>query len=75
MDTLKLRQIGNSVGITLPREYLKHLGMDAGDDVFIIKEPDGRLTLSPYNQDFAATMEAYQSVKKKYRNALKELAS
>jgi putative addiction module antidote len=74
MDTLKFRDIGNSVGATFPKEYLKHMGVESGDQVFITKEPDGRVVLSPYDPNFAATMEAYQRVKRRYRNALKELA-
>ena len=74
MDTIKLRDVGNSVGVVLPKEYLKHLELESGDEVFITKEPGGRLVLSPYNPDFAATMEAHRRVKKRYRNALRELA-
>jgi len=74
MDTLKFRDIGNSVGATFPKEYLKYMGVEFGDQVFITKEPDGRVVLSPYDPNFAATMEAYQRVKRRYRNALKELA-
>lgn len=74
MDTIKFRNVGNSVGATFPQEYLKHMNIEAGDEVFISKEPNGHLVLSPYNPDFAATMEAHQRVKRRYRNALKELA-
>ena len=74
MDTIRLRDIGNSVGVTFPKEYLKHMNVESGDEIFITKEAGGRLVLSPYDPDFAATMEAHQRAKKQYRNALKELA-
>ncbi|NEP11040.1 MAG: AbrB/MazE/SpoVT family DNA-binding domain-containing protein [Symploca sp. SIO2C1] len=74
MDTLKFRKIGNSVGATFPQEYLKHLGVESGSEVFITKEADGRIVLSPYDPNFSATMEAYQQVKKRYGNTLKTLA-
>ncbi len=74
MNTIKLRNIGNSVGAIFPREYLEHMNVESGDEVFITKEPGGRIVLSPYDPDFAATMAAYQQVKKQYRNTLKELA-
>ena len=74
MDTIKLRDVGNSVGVVLSKEYLNHLELESGDEVFITKEPGGRLVLSPYDPDFAATMEAHRRVKKRYRNALLELA-
>ena len=75
METIKFRNVGNSVGATFPQEYLKHMNVEAGEEVFISKEPDGRIVLSPYDPNFAATMEAYQRVQKRYRNALKELAN
>lgn len=74
MDTIRLRNVGNSVGATFPKEYLKHMNVESGDLVFITKEPDGRIVLSPYEPNFAATMEAHRQVKRRYRNALKELA-
>ncbi len=51
-----------------------YLGVESGDEVFITKEADGQIVLSPYDPDFAATMKAYQQVKKRYRNTLKTLA-
>lgn len=75
MDTVKLREIGNSLGITLPKEYLKHMNVEAGDEAFITKEEGGKLVLTPYDPNFAATMEMYEKVEKRYRNTLKELAS
>ncbi len=74
MDTIKFRDVGNSVGVTFPKEYLKHMNVQSGDEVFITKEPGGRIVLSPYDPNFAATMAAYQQFKKRYRNTLKELA-
>ncbi|GBF78927.1 AbrB/MazE/SpoVT family DNA-binding domain-containing protein [Aphanothece sacrum] len=74
MTTLKLKIIDNGVGITFPEEYLKHLGVKSGDEVLIRKEADGRIVLSPYNSDLAATMEAYQKVKELYHNTLKALS-
>ena len=53
MDTLKFRDIGTSVGATFPKEYLKHMGVESGDQVFITKEPGGRVVLSPYDPNFA----------------------
>jgi len=50
------------------------MNVESGDEVFISKESDGRIVLSPYNPNFAATMKAYDRFEKRYRNALKELA-
>lgn len=74
MDSVKLREIGNSVGAIFPKEYLEHMNVKSGDEVFITKEPNGKIVLSPYDPDFAETLAAYRQVKKKFRNTLKELA-
>ncbi len=55
MHALKLTQIGNSVGVILPREMLAKLGVTKGDTIYAIDQPDGvRLTVA--DPDFAAQM-------------------
>ena len=73
MHTLKLTQIGNSVGVILPRELLVKLGMAKGDTIYAIDQPDGiRLTVA--DPQFAAQMEVARSVMKDRRAVLRELA-
>jgi putative addiction module antidote len=73
MHTLKLTQIGNSVGVILPRELLVKLGMAKGDTIYAIDQPDGiRLTVA--DPEFAAQMEVARSVMKDRRAVLRELA-
>ena len=73
MTALKLTQIGNSVGVILPREMLARLKLEKGDTVFVT-DTAGGLTLTPYNPDFEAQMTAAREVMKRRRNALKVLA-
>jgi putative addiction module antidote len=73
MHTLKLTQIGNSVGVILPREMLTKLGLTKGDTVYAIDQPDGvRLTVA--DPDFAAQMDVARQVMKDRRAVLRELA-
>jgi putative addiction module antidote len=73
MHTLKLTQIGNSVGVILPREMLAKLGMTKGDTIYAIDQPDGvRLTIA--DPDFAAQMDVARKVMKDRRAVLRELA-
>ena len=45
---LKLRKVGNSVGLVLPKEALAHLKLEEGDSVCVTEGPDGAwLILSP----------------------------
>ena len=47
MHTLKLTQIGNSVGVVLPREMLARLGVEKGDTLFVSEAPDGLRLCAP----------------------------
>jgi putative addiction module antidote len=71
---LKLRKVGNSVGIVLPKEVLARLKVEEGDTVCVSDAADGSLRVSAANQEFVRQMEAAQDVVRRYRNALRELA-
>lgn len=68
-----LRQMGGSIGATLPKDIADRLHLEAGDEVFIIETEDGVL-ITPYDPDFARALAAYRRGARKYRNALRELA-
>ena len=70
---LKLRKVGNSVGCVLPKKALAQLKVGEGDTLLLTEAPDGfRVHVS--NPEFARTMEVFESLSKRYRNALRELA-
>jgi putative addiction module antidote len=73
MHALKLTQIGNSVGVILPRELLAKLGIAKGDTIYAVDQPDGvRLTVA--DPDFGVQMEVARRVMKDRRAVLRELA-
>ncbi|MBS9386095.1 hypothetical protein BMF77_00690 [Dolichospermum sp. UHCC 0315A] len=72
MYTLKIRKVGNSLGLTLPKEALEKLKVQEGDSVFVTETPAG-VMITSCNPDFEKAMEAYKKVSTKYRNALHEL--
>jgi putative addiction module antidote len=74
MLELKLRKVGNSVGIVLPKEALAHLNAGEGDTLSVTEGPDGNLRLSPHRAEVARQMEVVQDVMKRYRHTLRELA-
>ncbi len=73
MTALKLTQIGNSVGVILPKDVLARLRLEKGDTVFVTDAVNG-VTLTPYSPEFEAQMAAARAVMKKRRNVLRELA-
>ncbi len=70
---LKLTQIGNSVGVILPKEVLAELDVQKGDSLHLVKHPKG-FVLSAYDEEFAKKMEAIRHVMRKHRDVLRMLA-
>ncbi|MFZ3176951.1 MAG: AbrB/MazE/SpoVT family DNA-binding domain-containing protein [Methylovirgula sp.] len=73
MTALKLRKIGNSVGVVLPAEALAQMEAGLGDTVYLTKTVGG-VRLSPYDPDFEKQMKVARKVMRKRRNLLRELA-
>lgn len=73
MFKLKIIQIGNSLGITLPKEALAAMNLDKGDTLTLTTAPDG-FRVTPYDVEKAKQLEVMRSVMKSRRNALRELA-
>jgi len=71
---LKLRKIGNSVGLVLPKEALAHLKAEEGETVLLSESPDGSLRLNTAKPEVSRQMKAAQSIMERYRNTLRELA-
>ncbi len=73
MTKLKVVTIGNSVGVTLPKEILERLRAKKGDTLYAIETPNG-IELTPYDPEFAAQMEVAEGVMRRRRNMLRKLA-
>ena len=73
MNALKLTQIGNSVGVILPKELLVKLGVGKGDTIYAIDQPDG-IRLTTADPDFEAQLAVARKLTKRWRNVLRELA-
>ncbi|MBL6764610.1 MAG: AbrB family transcriptional regulator [Verrucomicrobiae bacterium] len=70
----KVRRIGNSLGITLPKEALHTLKVEEGATLYLTEGPEGTLRVTPEQPGFADMMEIAEKGMRKYRNALRELA-
>ena len=70
---LKVRKIGNSVGLILPKEVAEQLHVGEDDTVHYVVDSNG-LHVTPFDPDFDAAMEAFAETRRKYRNALRALA-
>jgi putative addiction module antidote len=73
MSALKLTQIGNSVGLILPKELLAKLGVSKGDTVYAIETENG-IRLTTADPEFESQMEVAREIMKRRRAVLRELA-
>lgn len=71
---LKIRKIGNSLGVVLPKEAVAKLNLDEGNSVYITESAEGGFRLTSENPEFAAQMKTAEGIIKRYRNTLRELA-
>ena len=72
-EKLKIRKVGNSLGLILSQSVLKSLNLEEGDELFLVKTPEGMI-ITPYDPDFAEAMKVYKEGSKDYKNAMRELA-
>jgi putative addiction module antidote len=70
---LKVRKVGNSLGVILAKDVIEALGVAEGDELFAVRTPDG-IRLTPYDPDFASAIESTRDYMRRHRNALHELA-
>jgi putative addiction module antidote len=70
---IKLRQVGGSVGATLPKDMAERLNLEVGDRVLAV-ETDRGILLSPYDPTVEKALALAAKTAKKYRNALRQLA-
>ena len=72
----KIRRVGNSLGILLPKELLEELRVQEGDELSFDKA-SGTYKVTPMpavDPEFERAMEVFRSVTDRYKNALRELA-
>ncbi|MBC7726474.1 MAG: AbrB/MazE/SpoVT family DNA-binding domain-containing protein [Microbacteriaceae bacterium] len=73
MHALKLTQIGNSVGVILPKEVLARLKLERGDTVYVTETPDG-FALTPLDPGFEQQLEIGRAFMREYRDTFRALA-
>lgn len=73
MNTLKVKKIGNSAGVILPKELLAELGTDVGGTLSVTRTARG-IELATSNSEFARQMAIAREIMIRRRDALRELA-
>ncbi|MCC5834501.1 MAG: AbrB/MazE/SpoVT family DNA-binding domain-containing protein [Opitutales bacterium] len=70
----KVRKIGNSLGIVLPKEALQVLKVEEGQSLYLTESPDNSLRITGDRPGFEEVMKVAEEGMNRYRNALRELA-
>jgi putative addiction module antidote len=74
MVELKVRKVGNSLGVVLPKEVVSRLNTKDGAPLYLSETPDGGYRLSPYDAEFENKMAKADDIIARYRNTLHVLA-
>jgi antitoxin MazE len=77
LKELRLRRVGNSLGVILPKEVLDALGVESkeGEVLTVTRLPDGGgLELRHVDRKFERKLALLRDTIKRYKNALRELA-
>jgi len=74
MLELKVRKIGNSLGVVLPKEAVNRLQAGDGDRLYLVEAPNGGYQLTPYDPAFDKKMKKAEDIISRYRNTLHALS-
>ena len=72
MDEVKVRKVGNSLGVTLT-EQCRQMGVAEGDTLYVVKTEQG-IELRKESESFTRAVEAGRKFMDRYPNAMRELA-
>lgn len=70
---LKIRAVGNSLGVVLPKDVLARLRVGEGDILHVVETGDG-LRLVRHDPEFEKQMDAARKIMRRRRAVLRELA-
>ena len=73
MVALKLRAVGTSTGVVLPKEMLSRLRIGRGESLYAIETPAGYV-LTALDPDVQTQIEAGESFMDRYRDVFAALA-
>ena len=70
---LKLRSVGTSIGVLLPKEMLSRMKVKRNDALFVVETRDGYL-LTPYDPEVERQVAKGREFMARYRDTFRALA-
>ncbi len=74
MIKLKVRKLGNSLGVVLPKEVVNRLHTKDGEPLFLIEAQDGGYQMTSYDPTTKEKLAKAEDIISRYRNTLSVLA-
>lgn len=74
MLDMKIRKVGNSLVVVLPKEVVSRLNVQDADKVFLTEAPDSSYRITPYDPEFEKQLKIGNKFMAQYRNTLRALA-
>jgi putative addiction module antidote len=71
---LKVRKIGNSLGLIVTKELSDPMHVKEGDALHAVVDANGGVRITLFDPHFDDALKAFERTRRRYRNALKELA-
>jgi putative addiction module antidote len=74
MVAVKVRTIGNSLGVVLPKEVLGYLRATEGEELYLLEGPNNSYRLTSRDPGFQSKMDQAEEIMGRYRNTLHVLS-
>ncbi|MCS6624938.1 AbrB/MazE/SpoVT family DNA-binding domain-containing protein [Roseibacterium beibuensis] len=74
MIAVKVTQVGNSLGVLLPKEAVVELGVEKGSTLYMTRAPDGSMRISPYDDRIQQQIALGEKLMDEHRDVFRALA-
>lgn len=74
MIELKVRKIGNALGVLLPKASLERLKVKEGETLYFTESDDGGYRLTGYNENFSRQVLEAEKIMQQDKDLLRELS-
>ena len=74
MLELKVRKIGNSLGVVLPKPTLEKLKVKEGECLYLTESEDGGYRVTGYNENFTTQVQEAEKIMREDKDLLRELS-
>jgi hypothetical protein len=71
----RVRKIGGSIGVILPKEAVSRLGIHDGESLFLIEGPPGTDRVTTNSSELVMKLKKVENIIGRYHNTIRRLAN